>query len=143
MVISEDPLSLNVTITNSFSLFCSATGFPVPDIVWLLNKTEIELPNITMFLGSGSGNFIPVQVIENRGMRSVNSQFDVAMATTNDTGDYSCSVVSTVYPTIISSPALVLVQGMAILHNSNILYDCSTFSSQMCHSLLIRYFLSL
>ncbi len=113
MVILEDPLSLNVTITDSFSLSCEAEGFPVPSIVWLLNGTEIQLPNITIFSGSGSGDSIPIQVTERVAVRSISSRLDVAMAMTNDSGSYSCSIVSSVpaYVAIVTASALVLVQG--------------------------------
>lgn len=111
MVITEDPVSLNVTVSNSFSLSCGASGFPLPDIVWLQNGTEIEPSNITLFEGSGSGDYIPILISERRGVRSVDSRLDVAMAMTNDTGSYSCSIVSDVYPAITTSLGIVLVQG--------------------------------
>ena len=112
--ISEHPVALNVTISRSFSLSCGANGVPIPEILWLLNGTEVDLLNTTLFAGSGSGSLIPIEVTETYGERSISSILAVSMAMTNDSGNYSCLIVSPVaeFPPITTDPARVLVQGI-------------------------------
>lgn len=112
--ISEHPAALNVSISGSFSLSCAANGVPTPEIFWLLNGTEVDLLNTTLFSGSGSGSLVPIEVTETYGVRSISSTLDVSMAMTNDSGNYSCLIVSPIadFPPITTDPARVLVQGM-------------------------------
>ena len=41
-VIDVPPVSLNATSTESITLSCDASGFPVPSITWLHNGTEVR-----------------------------------------------------------------------------------------------------
>lgn len=122
--ISDHPNDLNVTIMEEFFLSCEANGFPIPNIVWQLNGTDIEFLNATPFSGSGSGSgsnsglgsgsLIPIQVTEEYRVRSVSSTLTISMAMTNDSGNYTCLIISPLseFSPILTQPARVLVQGM-------------------------------
>ena len=111
--ITEHPVEQNITITNPFSLSCGANGYPIPNITWLLNRSEVDLQISNETFSSGSGSFLSIQVEEILGLRSVSSRLSVSMAMTNDSGNYTCLIVSPVseYGPVLTQPALILVQG--------------------------------
>ena len=94
-------MDLNVTsFEGNISLSCTASGFPVPSIVWLHNGTAVDDTSER------------IQIIETSSSRSVSSVLVTTMAMTNDSGDYVCNLESALFPTVPGEPVRVLVQGM-------------------------------
>ena len=94
---------MNATLSENFTLVCSASGYPVPTIIWthngtLVNKDENDRATI---------------ILELMGLRSVMSTLAVSMAAINDSGDYACIVNSSIdnFQNITAGPVTVLVQG--------------------------------
>jgi len=124
-VLTEHPVDTNVSKGHSFQLSCSANGYPIPNIVWYLNGTEIELGNNSLMFSNDS---IPeVVVSEIFATRSIQSLLNVSMAMTNDSGTYFCLVTSQVmeYSALPTRGALVLVQGKCDDSSSEPDYDSS------------------
>jgi len=70
-----------VVIENSFTLECTANGFPRPSIQWYLNNTIIT--------NSSNRN-----IIDATSMNSITSTLIVMIAEFNDSGVYYCEAVS-------------------------------------------------
>ena len=97
------PSAMNATLSENFTLVCSASGYPVPTIIWthngtLVNEDEHDRATITP------------QLIASR---SFISALTVSGAMINDSGDYVCSVASSIrdFQPLMAAPATVLVQG--------------------------------
>ena len=97
------PSAMNATLSENFTLVCSASGYPVPTIIWthngtLVNEEEHDRASITP------------QLIASR---SVISVLTVSGAMINDSGDYVCNVASSIrdFQPLMAAPATVLVQG--------------------------------
>ena len=94
---------MNATLSENFTLVCSASGYPVPTIIWTHNGTivsEDEIDRATIIT-----NMIT--------SRSVMSTLTVSMAAINDSGDYACIVTSSIsdFQNLTAGPVIVLVQG--------------------------------
>ena len=94
---------MNATLSENFTLVCSASGYPVPTIIWthngtLVNEDEHDRATITR------------QLIASR---TVISALTVSRAMINDSGDYICSAASSIrdFQPLMAGPATVLVQG--------------------------------
>ena len=94
---------MNATLSENFTLVCSASGYPVPTIIWthngtLVNEDEHDRATITR------------QLIASR---SVISALTVSRAMINDSGDYICSAASSIrdFQPLMAGPVTVLVQG--------------------------------
>ena len=112
------PSAMNATLSENFTLVCSASGYPVPTIEWTHNGTlvnEDENDRVT----------ISPQLITSR---SVMSTLAVSMAAINDSGDYACIVNSSIgdFQNITAGPVTVLVQGETrfILHQYSVSLPC-------------------
>ena len=94
------PSAMNATLSGSFTLVCSASGYPVPTIEWTHNGTLVNEDRVT----------ISPQLITSR---PVMSTLAVSMAAINDSGDYTCIVTSSIgdFQNIAAGPVTVLVQG--------------------------------
>ena len=137
-LIVEQPEDLNVTRGNSIMLSCTATGFPIPYIIWRHNDTDIDAksdPRIQIYTlpfesqsgcprsGSGSGRESGSEsgsesrfgsgsgMDDNFGM--VTSLFMVDSTVFLDSGDYQCVTnnPNDVYNDTESEIVRVLVQG--------------------------------
>ena len=101
MAIDRPPEDLNVSREDSFSLTCTASSYPLPNITWLHNMSEvIEGDRIT--------------ISQNSTDRLVTSILSISNAMTTDSGDYVCRVGAppgTTFNDINSEAVLVLVQG--------------------------------
>ncbi|XP_065901652.1 uncharacterized protein [Dysidea avara] len=93
-VFTTDPVAKEVVIKNSFTLDCTAEGFPRPYIQWYLNNTII----------TNSRN------INTTSINSVTSTLIVMMAEFNDSGVYYCEAVSG-RATVKSSMVNIIVVG--------------------------------
>ena len=118
------PSAMNATLSENFTLLCSASGYPVPTIIWTHNGTlvsEDENDRAT----------ITPQLITSR---SVMSTLAVSMAEINDSGDYACIVTSSIgdFQNIIAGPVTVLVQGKTsfFLHPYSVSLFC--YSMNCC-----------
>ena len=122
-LIVEQPEDLNVTRGNSITLGCTATGFPIPNITWRHNDTDIDVesdPRIQIYTltldsqsgcpGSGSGSEIGSGsgMDDNFGM--VRSLLMVENTVFTDSGDYQCVSNNLVNDTE-SEIVRVLIQG--------------------------------
>ncbi len=94
-----------IVLNDTFTLNCTASGFPVPSITWLHNDTQLNLPNRTN-----------VVIVENNIARSVFSVLTVTMATSVDTGNYSCRAEIPAAPPVESEDISVILQGTAIYY---------------------------
>ena len=96
---------MNATLTENFTLVCSASGYPVPTITWTHNGTMV----------SEEENDQATIISENITSRSVRSTLTVSMAAINNSGDYACIVTSSIsnFQNLTSGPVTVLVQGEA------------------------------
>ncbi len=97
------PEAINVTsIQDNITLTCNVSGFPVPQISWTHNMTEVR---------DGDDR---VSITEELGPRSLLSTLTVSRATTNDSGQYECITTSplSTFDEVRSGPVTVLVQGM-------------------------------
>ena len=94
------PSAVNATLSENFTLVCSASGYPVPTITWTHNGTIV----------SEDENNRATIISELVASRSVISALTVSMAMKNDSGDYSCIATSSISD-FQSGPVTVLVQG--------------------------------
>lgn len=101
VLVDEDPQDSNVSRADTFTLTCTASAYPLPNITWLHNMTTV-MENVS------------VSISQTTMARSVTSELTVENATTTDSGDYLCRVGAppgTSFNTTDSDTALVLVQG--------------------------------
>ncbi len=94
-----------IVLNDTFTLNCTASGFPVPSITWLHNNTQLNLPNRTN-----------VVIVGNNTARSVVSVLTVTMATSVDTGNYSCRAEIPAAPPVESEDIFVILQGTVIYY---------------------------
>ena len=94
---------MNATLSENFTLMCSASGYPVPTIIWTYNGTIVNEDE----------NDRATIISELVASRSVISALTVSMAMINDSGDYACIATSSVsdFQSIVAGPVTVLVQG--------------------------------
>ena len=99
------PNDLNVTAAESFSLVCSASGYPTPSISWSHNGTAVN----------GNDGLWIIIVQENSNGSSL-STLSISTAAAKTSGEYTCIVSSPVsdFQTVSSRPVTVLVQGRYI-----------------------------
>ena len=83
-VFTTHPMNQEEVINNSFTLQCTAEGFPTPSIQWYLNNTMIT---------NTSNRYI----VETTSMNSITSILRVIMANFTDTGLYHCEANSSVF----------------------------------------------
>ena len=99
------PSAVNATLSENFTLVCSASGYPVPTIIWTHNGTIV----------SEEENDRATIISENITSRSVRSTLTVSMAAINNSGDYACIITNSIsdFQNLTSGPVTVLVQGEA------------------------------
>ena len=97
------PSDVNATLSENFTLVCSASGYPVPTIIWTYNGTIVNEEE------NDRATIISKLVAS----RSVISALTVSMAMINDSGDYACIATSSVsdFQPVVAGPVTVLVQG--------------------------------
>ena len=83
-VFTTHPMNQEEVINNSFTLQCTAEGFPTPSVQWYLNNTMIT---------NSSNRYI----VDNTSVNSITSILRVIMADFIDTGLYHCEANSTVF----------------------------------------------
>ncbi len=77
------PVAVNVTsIQDTIMLTCNASRFPIPQILWTHNMTEVR---------KGDDR---VSIVGEPGSRTLMSTLTVATAMTNDSGQYECIATS-------------------------------------------------
>ncbi|XP_065901359.1 carcinoembryonic antigen-related cell adhesion molecule 5-like [Dysidea avara] len=84
------PMNQEEVINNSFTLQCTAEGFPTPSIQWYLNSTMIT---------NSSNRYI----VDTTSVNSITSILTVIMADFTDTGLYHCEAISSVFIDNVSS----------------------------------------
>ena len=101
VAVDTHPQNTNVSIHDDFTLSCTASAFPLPNITWFHNSSlVVETSLITIF-----------QTTTNR---TFTSTIMTANATSSDSGTYVCRASAppgTDFNTTDSNSALVLVQG--------------------------------
>ena len=101
VAVDTHPQNTNVSIHDDFTLSCTASAFPLPNITWYHNSSLVV-----------ENSFIAIfQTATNR---TVTSTIMTVNATSNDSGTYVCRVSAppgTDFNTTDSDSALVLVQG--------------------------------
>lgn len=92
---------INVTSSKNFTLMCSASGYPLPSIVWTHNRT-------TAVNGRDQ-----ITIIQESSFRITLSILKVSNATDNHSGEYTCIVSNFIseFETVSSRPVGVLIQG--------------------------------
>ena len=103
VAVDTHPQTGNVSISDDFSLSCTASAFPLPGITWLHNSTEVM-----------EGDDDRVNISQTTTLRSVTSIITTVNATSSDSGRYVCEFGAppgTNFNTTNSAPALILVQG--------------------------------
>ena len=83
-VFTTHPMNQEEVINNSFTLQCTAEGFPTPSIQWYLNNTMIT---------NTSNRYI----VDTTSVNSITSILRVIMANFTDTGLYHCEANSSVF----------------------------------------------
>jgi len=99
-VISVPPEDENVTSTEDLVLVCTATGFPVPGIIWIHNGTVVDAAESAQT----SITVVPME-------RQLMSTLTVTNTIFNNSGDYVCNATSSEFDPVTSGPVLVLIQG--------------------------------
>ena len=89
-VFTTHPMNQEEVINNSFTLQCTAEGFPMPSIQWYLNNTMIT---------NSSNRYI----VDTTSMNSITSILTVKMADFTDTGLYHCEANSSVFVDNVNS----------------------------------------
>ena len=92
-------------------LSCNVSGFPIPSIVWLHNKTELN----------NEASQVTIDIVEYDESTGHPDQFGQAFGTlmirspnVNDSGDYECQAATSsipIYAPVTSDNATVLVQS--------------------------------
>ena len=89
-VFTAHPIIQEEVINNSFTLQCTAEGFPTPSIQWYLSNTMIT---------NSSNRYI----VDTTSMNSITSILTVIMADFTDTGLYHCEAISSVFVDNVNS----------------------------------------
>ena len=94
---------MNATLSENFTLVCSASGYPVPTIVLTHNGTLVNEDE------NDRATIRPQWITS----RSVMSTLTVSLAVINDSGDYACIVTSSIgdFQNITAGPVTLLVHG--------------------------------
>ena len=112
-VFTTHPMNQEEVINNSFTLQCTAEGFPTPSIQWYLNNTMIT---------NTSNRYI----VDTTSMNSITNILIVIMANFNDTGLYHCEANSSVFVDNVKSDmmniSVVGECGLVVYNHINILY---------------------
>ena len=106
VTVDSHPQSGNVSINDDFTLSCTASAFPLPDITWFHNSSLIAEDNRTTI-----NQTRPT-------VRAVASTITIENATTSDGGTYVCRVdapMGTDFNETYSDTAVILVQGTSLL----------------------------
>ncbi len=101
-MILDFPEAVNVTsIQDTIMLICNASGFPIPEISWTHNMTEVR---------DGDDR---VSIMGELGSRTLMSTLTVTTAMTNDSGQYECIATSPIstFSKVRSGPVTIIVQG--------------------------------
>ena len=98
--ISLPPVEENITSTEDLVLNCTATGFPVPEIIWIQNETQLDVLNRD-----------DINVTEVVSDRHLMSTLRVTNTSVNASGLYACNASSPNFVAVMSEPVLVLIQG--------------------------------
>ena len=108
--ILEPPSSHNITFKeDDIMLLCNASGFPVPTVSWLHNDSDVTAETrLRIETQVGKRSVLSILMIVNTSV------------TVNDSGEYVCTASSgiTGLQDAVSTPALVLVQGMYIIEKN-------------------------
>ncbi len=105
----DDPISENVTITETIALNCTVEGYPPPNVFWFQNGSTIE--------ESSRVTIREIELINETGFEDdfgiVFSELLISNADVNDTGDYLCTANSSIieFDSQDSIEITVLVQG--------------------------------
>ena len=94
----DSPQTQNITAGQSFTLICTATGYPVPTIEWRQNGTSYTIRDPSV-----------ITITSTNGQGSNSSVITVTNATTSDTGLYQCVATNVVDND--TQDATVIVQG--------------------------------
>jgi len=97
-IIVDGPQTKNVTTGQSFTLACTATGDPVPNIEWRQNGTFYTIRDPSV-----------IRITPTEELQSTSSVITVTNATTSDTGLYQCVATNVVGND--TWDATVIVQG--------------------------------
>jgi len=111
-----------VVIENSFTLDCTAEGFPVPSIQWYLNNTIIT--------NSSNRNIVDTTIMNN-----IISTLRVMMAEFSDSGVYYCEAVSSQFGLAAVNSDMINItvvgeQNTHTLHTAYYLYASSAIYSK-------------
>ena len=98
-------------INNSFTVECTAEGFPTPSIQWYHNNTMIT---------NSSNRYI----VETTSMNSITSTLRIIMADFTDSGMYHCEANSSVFVDIVNSE----------MRNISVVGECG---SVLCDSIAV------
>ena len=125
-VITASPEDKTVVIdAENITLTCVATGVPIPTIIWLHNGSAVDFTNDT------DKTVTTIQHVPMEPGR-VSSTITIFTIDINSTGYYACSAISDIedYDPVISTPALVLLQGIYLMqHTCTAIISCL-----VCHN---------
>ena len=101
-----------VAIGSSFTIVCTAEGFPIPSMQWYLNDTMIN---------NSSNRYIVDDIVDDTSMNSITSTLTVMMVEFNDSGAYYCKAASSQYDLapVNSERANITVNGEYSIHKKN------------------------
>ena len=96
-------MSAVISVEENTTLFCSAVGFPAPDIDWTRDGVEVQ----------GSSR-IEIKTLS-KGPHTTQSSLTITSASLNLTGMFLCSSITTIegFPPeiVVSTSAIITVQG--------------------------------
>ncbi|XP_065906524.1 uncharacterized protein [Dysidea avara] len=124
-VFTTHPMNQEEVINDSFTLQCTAEGFPTPSIQWYLDNTMI----------TNSSNR---SIVDTTSMNSITSILRVIMADFTDTGLYHCEANSSVFVDNVNSDMMniTVVERPVVTpstHNvslgTSITFECTEFGS--------------
>ena len=112
-VFTTHPMNREEVINNSFTVECTAEGFPTPSIQWYHNNTMIT---------NSSNRYI----VETTSMNSITSILRVIMADFTDSGVYHCEANSSVVADNMNS----------VMMNISVVGECELV---LCYSICTYY----